>query len=238
MRMRRLVIGSVELSDRAPRIVAAGGEAEIDALAAADGADLVELRADLADDPRPERLGKLIGRLRTGARPVILTVRAAGEGGRRIDEALRRALYTAGLPFADALDVEIASTALVAELVPQARAAGKTVILSAHALEGTPGTEELLALADRGEAMGADVVKLATHARGLDDLRTLLAVTLARRAHGIATLAMGPAGPLSRLVLPAAGSLLTYGHVGRPTAPSGQPSVAELAELVRRLFPS
>jgi len=39
--MPRLVIGSVELSDHPPRIVAAGGEAEFDALAAADGADLV-----------------------------------------------------------------------------------------------------------------------------------------------------------------------------------------------------
>jgi 3-dehydroquinate dehydratase-1 len=236
--MRRLVIGSVELSDRAPRIVAAGGEAEIGALATADGADVVELRADLADDPRPERLRRSIEHLRASTRPVILTVRAAAEGGRRLDEPLRRALYGAGLQHADAIDVEIASTALAAELVPQARAAGKTVILSAHALDGTPGTEALLALADRGEAMGADVVKIATHASGLDDLRVLIEVTLARRARGIVTLAMGPAGPLSRLVLPAAGSLLTYGHVGRPTAPSGQPSIAELAALIRRLFPS
>jgi hypothetical protein len=40
--MRRLAIGSVPLSDRTPRIVAAGGETELDALAGADGADLVE----------------------------------------------------------------------------------------------------------------------------------------------------------------------------------------------------
>ena len=35
----------------------------------------------------------------------------------------------------------------------------------------------------------------------------------------------------------AAGSLLTYGHVGRPTAP-GQLGVAELAAELRRLYPS
>ena len=39
------------------------------------------------------------------------------------------------------------------------------------------------------------------------------------------------------LVLPAAGSLLTYGAAGGGTAPGQQP-VAELAALVARLFPS
>src|SRR6059058_4768774 len=95
---RRLAIGSVQLSDRAPRIVAAGGEAELAALAAAGGADLVELRADLCEDPRPETLPALLARLRAGGRPLILTARAAAEGGRPMEEARRRALYAAGLP--------------------------------------------------------------------------------------------------------------------------------------------
>src|SRR5205814_720430 len=135
---RRLAIGSVQLSERAPRIVAAGGEAELDALAAADGADLVELRADLCEEPRPETLPALLARLRAGGRPVILTARAGAEGGRPMDEARRRALYTSGLPHTDAIDVEIASTALAPELVPQARAAGTTVVLSAQVLHSTP----------------------------------------------------------------------------------------------------
>jgi 3-dehydroquinate dehydratase len=42
---------------------------------------------------------------------------------------------------------------------------------------------------------------------------------------------------LSRVLFPAAGSLLTYGHVGRPTAP-GQLPLGELAALVRRFYPS
>ena len=234
---RRLAIGSVQLSDRAPRIVAAGGEAELEALATAGGADLVELRADLCEEPRPETLPALLARLRAGGRPLILTTRAAAEGGRPMDDVRRRALYTSGLPHADAIDVEIASTALAAELVPQARAAGKTVVLSAHVPHATPPAAALLGLVDRAQALGADVTKLVTHARDLDDLRVLLEVTLVARARGIVTLATGPAGPLSRVVLPAAGSLLTYGHVGRPTAPSGQLPLAELAALLRRLLP-
>jgi len=234
----RLAIGTVVLSAGAPRIVGAGGATEVDALAAADGADLVELRADLWDDPSPAALPALLGRVRAGGRPAILTVRSAAEGGRALDDGTRGALYAAGLPHADAIDVEIASGALAVDVVARARAARRTVILSAHALDATPPAAALLALVDRGRALGADVVKLATHARDLAELRTLVEVTLAAADRGVVTLALGPAGPLSRVVLPAVGSLLTYGHVGRPTAPSGQLPVADVAALLRRLLPA
>ena len=195
---REIAIGAVRLSTDRPRIVAAGGQAELDALAAAEGADVVELRADLFDRPRPDTVVAALARLRAAGRPVILTVRAPAEGGRPLDDVVRRELYLAGLPHADAVDVEIASTALASELVERARTAGRTVILSAHAMERTPPADTLLPLIDRAVAMGA-------------------------------------AGTLGRLLLPAAGSLLTYGHVGTPTA-SGQLTVAELAALMRRLF--
>src|SRR5438477_546702 len=195
---RRLAIGSVQLSNRAPRIVAAGGEAELEALATAGGADLVELRADLCEEPRPETLPALLARLRAGGRPLILTARAAAEGGRPMDEARRRALYTSGLPHADAIDVEIASTALAAELVPQARAAGKTVVLSAHVLHSTPPAAALLGLIDRAEALGADVTKLVTHARDLDDLRVLRREQLLLRAPRAPPLLAADARPLGQ----------------------------------------
>src|SRR5262245_12059652 len=234
---RPLRIGDVPFGTR-PLVVAAGGEHEIEALAAATVVDVVELRADLFANPAPEAIATILARLRAAGRPVILTVRSTAEGGRAVDDARRRAIYQAGLPQVHAIDVEIASAALVADLVPRARAAGCLVILSAHVLDHTPARAALLALVDRAEGLGADVTKLATHARDRDDLRTLLDVTLAARARGVVTLAMGAAaGPLSRLVLPAAGSLLTYGHVGRETAP-GQLGVDELATLVRRFFPT
>jgi 3-dehydroquinate dehydratase-1 len=232
---REVAIGGVVLGQR-PRVVAAGGEHELEALARAEGADLVEVRADLFDDPEPAAMVAALRPLRAAGRPIIFTVRAAAEGGRPLDEARRTALYQAALPHVDAIDAEIVSTALTVDLVPLARAAGRVVILSAHALEATPPQDGLLSLVDRGFGLGADVVKLAAHAAELEDLRTLLAVTLASRRRGIVTLAMGPWGPLSRVTLPAAGSLLTYGHVGTPTAP-GQLGVTELADLVRRLYP-
>jgi 3-dehydroquinate dehydratase-1 len=231
---RALAIGGLVLGGT-PRIAAAGGEAEVEALAGADGADLVELRADLFADPHPAAVDAALRRLRAAGRPVILTVRAAAEGGRALDDSRRRAVYEAGLPLADAIDVEIASGDLVADLVPRARASGKTVILSAHRLDGTPPVQDLLGLVDRARALGADIAKVATHAATVEDVRTLLAVTLAARGGGVVTTAMGPLGALSRLLLPAAGALFTYASVGRPTAP-GQLPVGELAALVRRLY--
>lgn len=231
---RDVAIGPVRLG-RAPAVIAAGGERDLDALAAATG-DLLELRADLFDDPTPARVLDALGFLRETGRPIVFTVRAAAEGGRAMSEDLRAELYRAALPHADAIDVEIASTALVAELVPAARQAGRTVILSAHDFAATPAREALLALVARARVLGADLPKLATHTATLDDLRTLLEVTLAEAAAGIVTLGMGPLGPLSRIALPAAGSLLTYGAAGSSTAP-GQTPVAELAALIGRLFP-
>jgi 3-dehydroquinate dehydratase-1 len=233
---RRVTIGDLALGVR-PLVVAAGGEAEVAALAMADGADLLELRADLFADPRPADVVGALERLRAGGRPLILTVRSATEGGRPLPDDRRQRLYTASLPHVDAIDLEIASTALVADLVPRAHGTGRTVILSAHAVDETPPAEALHALVDRAETLGADVVKLVTLARDLDDVRTLLGVTLACRERNVVAFAMGSVGMLSRVFFPAAGSLLTYGHCGQPTAP-GQLPVAELAALVRRFYPA
>jgi 3-dehydroquinate dehydratase I len=234
--MRRdLAIGTVRLGGT-PAVVAAGGELDVDALVAASAADILELRADLFDDPAPARVLDALARLRQTGRPTIFTARAASEGGRAMRDAQRMELYRTALPHVDALDVEVASGSLVAELVPAARAAGRTVILSAHDFTATPSRDTLLALVEAARALGADLPKLATHTATPDDLRTLIDVTLAARADGVVTLGMGPFGPLSRIVLPAAGALLTYGAAGRGTAP-GQMPVAELATLIRRLFP-
>src|SRR5512145_2268593 len=111
---RRVTIGDLVLGVR-PLVVAAGGEAEVAALATADGADLLELRADLFADPRPADVVGALERLRGGGRPLILTVRSATEGGRPLPDDRRQRLYTAGLPHVDAIDLEIASTALVAD---------------------------------------------------------------------------------------------------------------------------
>jgi 3-dehydroquinate dehydratase-1 len=232
---RGLRIGAVALGPR-PAIVAAGGETDVDALCRADRADVVELRADLFAQPSVDGTRAALTRLRAAGRPIVLTARAAAEGGRPMPEPTRRAIYDAGLELADAIDVEIASTELAAELVPVARRAGRTVILSTHDFETTPPRTELLARVTRAFDAGADVAKVAAHASSLAELQVLLDVTRGVSPAPIVTLAMGPMGPLSRFVLAAAGSLLTYAAAGTPTAP-GQLRLDELAALFDRLLP-
>lgn len=230
-----LRIGTIELGRR-PCIVAAGGEAEVHALRSAEGADVIELRADLFAEPSVDRVRSALERLRAGARPIVLTARAADEGGRAMPEALRQAIYEACLGLADAIDLEIASVALAAALVPAARRAGKTVVLSTHDFHTTPPRTELLARVARAFDAGADVAKVVSHATSLEELQVLIDVTRGVAPAPIVTLAMGPLGPLSRFVLPAAGSLLTYASVGTPTAP-GQLPLSELGALFQRLVP-
>lgn len=228
-------IGSVVLGAR-PCVVAAGGEAELASLAAT-AADVIELRADLFAAPTPDAVVAALARLRDAGRPILLTVRSDREGGRSMPEATRAEIYEAALPLVDAIDVELSSVELYRALIPKARAAGKTVILSFHDFRGTPNRTALRERAERALHAGAHIAKLATTAHTLDDVRVLLEITLALRERGVVTLAMGELGTLSRVFFPAAGSLLTYGSVGAPTAP-GQLPVDELSALLRRFFPA
>ncbi|HWP65562.1 MAG TPA: type I 3-dehydroquinate dehydratase [Candidatus Limnocylindria bacterium] len=231
-----LRIGSVPLGGR-PRLVAAGGDAEVDALAAAEGADLLELRADLFDDPEPAAVTAALRCLQGSGRPVILTVRHASEGGRPLPEARRLELYESGLAHADAIDLEIAFAEALAPLVARARDAGRFVILSAHFTDGTPPLGSLLGLVAKAETLGAHLTKLVPTATSLLDVRRLLEATLAAQPRPVATFAMGPLGVGSRIATGLAGSLLTYGAVGRPTAP-GQLTVAELRGWLDRFYPA
>jgi 3-dehydroquinate dehydratase-1 len=78
-------------------------------------------------------------------------------------------------------------------------------------------------------------VKLATFARDLDDVTTLLRVLLSHPRVPLVLLAMGPVGALSRVFFPAAGSLLTYAFAEGEVqlAPGQLPLRALQAELVR-----
>lgn len=233
---RAVPFGTLTLGAR-PCVIAAGGAAEVDALLATTDANAIELRADLFPAPGVDATVAALTRLRTTGRPLLLTVRAAHEGGQPVADAVRAKIYREGLALVDGIDIELSSEQLRTDLVPQARTAGKTIVLSFHDFQATPPPATLRDIATRALDAGADVAKLATTARSLDDVQSLLALTLEFRERGIATLAMGAVGALSRVFFSAAGSLLTYGSVGAPTAP-GQLPIRELAGLVRRFFPT
>ncbi len=214
---------------------------EVDHLLAA-GVDIAEWRVDHLLAERLDDLAAvptLAGSLRhrLGSTPLLLTVRSAAEGGRadladadyaRAVEALLRARV------GDAVDLELARTAVLPDLVALAREAGARVVVSSHDVAGTPTAEEIGArLAEMADA-GADIVKAAVTAHTARDVLALLEATDTARAEldvPLVTMAMGPAGLVSRLCGEVFGSAVTFGAVDRPSAP-GQIDVGRLRDVV------
>lgn len=193
--------------------------------------DLVEVRLDLTG-LCGGTWGDLCAAIQQQGMPVLLTIRAAREGGEwRGREAERQALYLAGLKSVSAIDVEIKAPAM-GILMQEARQRGIAVIGSFHDFAGTPELARLERVEARGRTLGVDVVKIATMVNTPSDLARLFA--LPAQAQGpICVLGMGGRGGISRVALPCAGSCLAYGSLGRSTAP-GQWSCRSLAkELIR-----
>ena len=116
-------------------------------------------------------------------------------------------------------------------MVDGARRHGNLAIVSHHDFAATPPDADLAAHFDAALDVGADIVKIATHAASGADTDRLLGFLRARRERGLIVIAMGTHGVASRFFFPLCGSLLTYGFV----AQSGAPGQLPLAELYREL---
>jgi 3-dehydroquinate dehydratase/shikimate dehydrogenase len=178
---------------------------------AAVQADIVELRLDGVD--RPDPLGAIEGR----RRPVIVTCRAAWEGGGfGGSEDERQRILTAALDAgAEFVDVE-AKAAFAPALVNRVR--GRGVVLSLHAFGDIPA--DLANRARDMRATGAEIVKIAIDARRLSDMVPLLAISecpvfsAPDDDNGHVLLAMGDAGLASRVLAARFGNRWTYAGDG------------------------
>jgi len=150
-------------------------------------ADLVELRLDLVSDP------SVAGALEGRRRPVILTCRAAWEGGGfKGSEEERKGILAEALALgAEYVDVEW--RAHFDDLV--ASTGGRRIVLSSHDFHSVP--MDLSARVHAMRSTGAEVVKVAAVATSLSDCIPLL--ELGERS-----------GPDSRLVL------IAMGFIGPP----------------------
>lgn len=193
------------------------------------GADILELRLDILDSDAQAVLPEL---KKTGL-PVIITNRMKQEGGAWAgseDERIRALVSL--LPLADAVDIELCAQKRDA-VVKEARKAGKTVIISTHDFQKTPGVDVMMGIIDASFDAGADVAKLAVTPNTLEDVLHLLDVTLHAKG-AVCTIAMGEIGRHSRVIAPIYGSVMTYGYVEDAVAP-GQLRVDELGYILKLL---
>lgn len=198
-------------------------------LASALRLDVAEFRLDLTGPVEgwPARARQL----RDAGRPVLLTLRSAGEGGRwSAGEPERLSAYQAGLPHVSAVDVEIHSS-IAADVARIAHQAGKPVILSFHDFQGLPSPAELRDLLEAGFSRGADIVKIAARTETASDVEVLRGLLRERGGRLVSTVGMGALGPASRVELALAGSCLTYGFADETNAPGQISSAAILDRL-------
>lgn len=228
------------LSGERPNIAAVVADAVNQAKikdAVKSGAGLLELRIDTFRDRDIERLKKDVSGLKKIKAlrkiPFILTVRDKKEGGRfYIKDADRADIFASLMPFADIIDIELKSSAMLKKTIGLARKNRKKVIVSCHDFKATPGEKTLESIIRSSLAAGADTVKIACLARNRQDLKRLAGLLL--RHKGLIIIAMGRYGACSRVLFPAIGSVLTYGSISRKTAP-GQMPAADIANIFKRI---
>ncbi len=169
--------------------------------------------------------------------PLILTIRnTKKEGGMaHISDAVKLRIFQTLVPLVDAFDIELSSP-IIFKVIQLARKNKKPIIVSAHNFKNTPSPAALEKIFKAAVQKGANIVKIATKANSLDDVNQLWQFTIKHQKDNVITMSLGKIGSISRLVFPAAGSLLTYSHVGNPSAP-GQLPLGILQGHVRLYYP-
>lgn len=225
-RERQLVIATA-LTDGAP-----SGQARQARLAQQQGAEALELRADLLVDPAQVRAALTAVRAASSL-PLLLTYRSTTEGGKGAGHGQGYEDYLASLlqlrPAVAAVDIEMACPASKA-LVAEAKAGGYDVVGSCHDFTATPSRAQIAEKLVQITADGADITKVAYMPRSAQDV-----AALRHAAHDFAdayphqpliAISMGQLGAPSRTDL---ANCLTFATIadGAASAP-GQATIAHV----------
>ena len=205
-------------------------------------ADILELRIDQIADVDLQRL---LGARGDGTL-VLVTNRRRDEGGGfpGIERERVRLLLDAVALGADYVDIEARTErSLLKEFTAQVEKHGHRTqwIISTHDFSGTPSERTLRKRFNACRKLGADIVKIVTHAHTVEDnLKTLGLIPYAREHNqAIIALCMGEQGKISRIMAPLLGSALSYASLGKgaESAP-GQLTIAEMRQIYQILQPS
>lgn len=169
--------------------------------------------------------------------PILATIRIGEEGGDYAGtEEERIRLFSLLMGLVDGVDVELASKS-ASEVIDIAHQSGKVAVVSMHDFTSTPSVGNLYDRYWQANELGADYVKFAISANTAQEFQRLAAFTISHGDENLITVAMGSYGPISRVVLPALGSRLTYAFSGNSAIAPGQMDFRETRELLYRLIP-
>ena len=137
------------------------------------------------------------------------------------------------------MDVELfKGDETASQLIAYAHANGVKVIASNHDFEGTPTLEEIVARLQKMQDLGADILKIAIMPKNMKDVLALLEATVIMSEQyakcPLVTIAMSERGAISRVAGEVFGSAITFGSLGKMSAP-GQITAAELSDMLSRI---
>ena len=209
--------------------------------------DIVEWRADWFKEVFDfEKVKVVLCELRAtfGDTPILFTFRTAKEGGEkdiateRYAELNRKAASTGLI---DLIDVEVLTgDEIVIDIIDAAHRFGVKVVASNHDFLSTPEKGDIVSRLKKMDSLGADIPKIAVMPACRADVITLLDATQeADEAIGkpIITISMSGTGLVSRLSGESFGSALTFGAVGKVSAP-GQMNAEDLRLILELIHKS
>lgn len=252
--MNTVKVRNIEIGAGIPKIcVPIVGVTREEILAAAENikstkADVVEWRVDWYEDifdfAKTEATMQAL-REALGEMPILFTFRTSKEGGEKAIETetyveLNQNAAKTGL--IDLVDVEaFTGDEAVKSVVETAHENGVKVIASNHDFHKTPAKEEIVSRLRKMQELGADIPKIAVMPQNKKDVLTLLAATEEMASEyadrPIITMSMSETGVISRLSGEVFGSALTFGAVGKVSAP-GQMGIEDLTTVLGLLHKS
>lgn len=208
--------------------------------------DIIEWRCDWFENVEDlASVKNVLCKLRAllGERTLLVTFRTKQEGGnlkvaKEVYRDINRTAIESGC--ADLVDVEIMmDKAVVKEVIACAHKHGVYVVASNHDFDKTPKNQTLLERMKMMDEAGADILKAAVMPNDAADVVRLLDVTEKAKQFGkpVITMSMAGKGLVSRLSGEVFGSAVTFGCVGRPSAP-GQIEVSKLREILELIHES
>ena len=252
--MNTVKVRNIEIGAGIPKIcVPIVGVTREEILAAAENikstkADVVEWRVDwyenIFDFTKTEATMQALREV-LGEMPILFTFRTSKEGGEKAIETeayveLNQNAAKTGL--VDLVDVEAFTGDDVVKAVDEiAHENGVKVIASNHDFHKTPAKEEIVSRLRKMQELGADIPKIAVMPQNKKDVLTLLAATEEMVSEyadrPIITMSMSGTGVISRLCGEVFGSALTFGAVGKVSAP-GQMRIEDLTTVLGLLHKS
>ena len=182
-------------------------------------ADLIEVRFDCLKNSC-----EVSGLAAHSQMPKIATDRSS-----RTETEQRQMLLSAAKSGFEYVDIELSKPQLK-DLVKELKALGAKPIVSFHKFNGSLGTSELNSILEREISSGADVCKIVTTAKRIEDNLTILnfmSATLSKAK--LVCFCMGELGKISRLLSPLFGGFFTFAALERGNKTAvGQMTVQEM----------